>query len=260
MYEKFCLKWDDFSSNVSKSLGLLRSAEYLHDVTLVSDDNKQLSANRLVLSASSEYFRSIFQNSNNKHSYPFLCLDGVSSTDLENILEYIYNGEIQIYQNNLDRFLAVAQRFKLDGLLNDKCQAEVDHQQQETTGLFDSFYDNLQEAVNPKVSKIETRPEQSSVTGRDVAIMERIPVSTDLLEDINQQINEYLERHEDGKFMCILCGKISSGTSSQSKQTIKRHIESTHLEGISIPCPHCEKSFRSRKQLSAHNSSSHKYN
>ena len=36
MSEKFCLKWNDFHSNVSKSFGLFRNEDYLHDVTLVS--------------------------------------------------------------------------------------------------------------------------------------------------------------------------------------------------------------------------------
>ena len=49
-----------------------------------------------------------------------LCLSGVSSTDMKNILDFIYNGEIQIYQDNLDQFLTIAQRFKLDGLLQEK--------------------------------------------------------------------------------------------------------------------------------------------
>ena len=82
---------------------------------MVSDDHNQISAHKLVLSASSEYFNDIFKNS--KHSHTLLCLDGVNNQDLNNILDYIYNGEVQIYQDNLDRFLGVAQRFKLEGLL-----------------------------------------------------------------------------------------------------------------------------------------------
>ena len=62
MPEKFDLKWNDFHSNVSKSFGLLRNEDYLHDVTLVSDDYKQVTAHKLVLSACSEYFKNIFRN------------------------------------------------------------------------------------------------------------------------------------------------------------------------------------------------------
>ena len=59
--EKFNLKWNDFQVNVSKSFGLFRNESYLHDVTLVSDDYKHIPAHKLVLSASSEYFRNILQ-------------------------------------------------------------------------------------------------------------------------------------------------------------------------------------------------------
>ena len=115
MAEKFCLKWNDFDSNVSKSFGLLRNEDYLHDVTLVGDDSNQVSAHKLVLSACSEYFKNIFKN--NKHTHPLLCIDGIASGDLNNIMDYIYNGEVKIFQDDLDRFLGIAQRLKLNGLI-----------------------------------------------------------------------------------------------------------------------------------------------
>ena len=123
MSEKFCLKWNDFHSNVSKSFGLFRNEVYLHDVTLVSDDHKKVSAHKLVLSACSEYFREIFKN--NQHSHPLICLDGVSSEDLKNITDYIYNGEVMILQDKLDKFLALAQRLRLVGLIARNTQNEV---------------------------------------------------------------------------------------------------------------------------------------
>ena len=113
--EKFSLKWNDFTSNTSKAFSSLRHEDYLHNVTLVSNDNQQVSAHKLVLSACSEYFRSIFKNNPNKH--PFLCLDGVTKQDLTNIMDYMYNGEVHVYQDDLDRFLNMAERFKLQGLL-----------------------------------------------------------------------------------------------------------------------------------------------
>ena len=115
MAEKFCLKWNDFHSNIGKSFKSLRHEDDLFDVTLVSDDQSQVSAHKLVLSSCSEYFKTVLKK--NKHSHPMLCLNGVSSQDLNNILDYIYNGEIHIYQDNLNRFLDVAERFKLEGLM-----------------------------------------------------------------------------------------------------------------------------------------------
>ena len=62
MAEKFSLKWNDFSSNASKTFGLLRNEEFLQDVTLVAEDSTQIKAHKLVLSSCSEYFKNIFRN------------------------------------------------------------------------------------------------------------------------------------------------------------------------------------------------------
>ena len=113
MSEKFSLKWDAFQSNVSNSFAILRNEDYLLDVTIVTDDNEQVEAHKLVLSACSEYFKNIFKTK--KHSHPLLCLEDVSSKDIQNLMDYIYNGELQLFQEDLDRFLSLAQRFKLEG-------------------------------------------------------------------------------------------------------------------------------------------------
>ena len=47
MTEKFCLKWNDFQSNVAKSFSKLRNEDDFFDVTLVSDDKQQVSAHKL---------------------------------------------------------------------------------------------------------------------------------------------------------------------------------------------------------------------
>ena len=157
MSEKFCLKWNDFDSNVSKSFGKLRNEEYLHDVTLVGDDHTQMSAHKLVLSACSEYFKEVFKR--NKHSNTLMCLEGLSKQDLENVLDYMYNGELNIYQGDLDRFLSVAQRLKLEGLLeskNNERSEDAKHREGETAEHFISntspefTEDNITPEIQPK--------------------------------------------------------------------------------------------------------------
>ena len=46
---KFCLKWTDFTINTTKAFGLLRKEDFLQDVTIVGDDNQQVTAHKLVL-------------------------------------------------------------------------------------------------------------------------------------------------------------------------------------------------------------------
>ena len=116
--EKFSLKWNDFSLNVHNSFQNLRKEEDFYDVTLVSDDQKQVSAHKVVLSSCSEYFKNILKQ--NKHSQPLLCLEGINSNELNNILDYIYYGSVNIHQDDLDRFLSISQRLKLEGLISEE--------------------------------------------------------------------------------------------------------------------------------------------
>ena len=114
MSEKFSLKWNDFQTTVSSSFGILREEKDFFDVTLVSDDETQISAHKLVLSACSDFFKSILKR--NSHSHPLLYLSGVDSKSLGFVLDYIYHGEVQVYQQELDLFLNIAQKLKIEGL------------------------------------------------------------------------------------------------------------------------------------------------
>ena len=78
--EKFCLKWNDFQQNVSKTFSQLRQQTGLFDVTLVSSNQRQVSAHRLVLSACSDFFKNIFHRIT--HSHPLLYLDGVDHGEI----------------------------------------------------------------------------------------------------------------------------------------------------------------------------------
>ena len=251
MGEKFSLKWNDFHSNITKSFSLFRNEDYLKDVTLVTDDNHQVPAHKLVLSSSSEYFKNIFQN--NKHSHPLLCLGGVDSLDLDNILNFIYNGEVNIYQDHLDRFLGVAQRLKLEGLIGGKqeeYEVEMDNKD-----FDDTFIPSLAETpskpipCNRPILKSEKK-EMSSRTNNAVATaIATVALATNNLE---KQVNKYLEECSDGTFSCSVCGKTSS-----RKQDTQRHIE-THIDGLSYECQVCGKTFRSKNSLNTHKSVYHK--
>ena len=112
--EKFCLKWNDFKANVSSSFNVLRKEEELFDVTLVSDDEHHIAAHKLILSASSDFFKNIIRKSN--HSNPLIFLSGVTSKELYRIMDYIYEGEVQLLQDDLDSFLEIANKLKIGGL------------------------------------------------------------------------------------------------------------------------------------------------
>ena len=108
------LKCSDFIANVFSSFKILHNSDIFTDVTLVSDDNKQIQAHKLILSAGSEYFRGIL--SDKSHPHPMLCLDGISSDDLTWIIKYLYVGEVSVPQLRLQKFLTIAKKLKCFGL------------------------------------------------------------------------------------------------------------------------------------------------
>merc|ERR1712025_1021662 len=103
--EKFCLRWNDFETNVSSAFRELRDDKDFFDVTLACD-NDQIQAHKVILSACSPFFRNILRR--NSHQHPLLYLKGVKHRDLLAILNFMYQGEVSVAQEELNIFLSVA--------------------------------------------------------------------------------------------------------------------------------------------------------
>ena len=250
--EKFSLKWNDFTNNASKAFSSLRNEDYLHNVTLVSNDNQQVSAHKLVLSACSEYFRNIFKN--NPTNYPFLCMDGVTKEDLTNILDYMYNGEVHVYQDDLDRFLNIAERLKLQGLLGGS-GSEDDKIENNSRGQIDLL--SKEEVVTHFETPSETETINKSTptsSKNEIARFDKvtIPISAEDLNEIEEKVSQYVEKLENKRYMCTICGK-----EAERSRNLKNHIE-THMEGLSFPCSSCGRTFRSSHSLYKHSNRTHK--
>jgi len=118
--EKFCLRWNDFESNISSSFSELRDDKDFFDVTLSCDD-EQIQAHKLIISACSPFFRNVLRR--NPHQNPLLYLKGVRFNDLQAVLNFMYHGEVNVAQEDLNSFLAVAEDLKVKGLTQNQAQA-----------------------------------------------------------------------------------------------------------------------------------------
>jgi len=58
--EKFCLRWNDFESNISTAFQELREDKDFFDVTLACDES-QIQAHKVILSACSQFFRTVLK-------------------------------------------------------------------------------------------------------------------------------------------------------------------------------------------------------
>ena len=120
MSEKFSLKWKNYQSNWNKSLSGLRNDTESADVTLISDDKIKFAAHKILLLSCSDTFRFILKGYTNTHANQLLYLGGVSSINLAFILDYIYYGEVNLFQEQLDSFLESAQKLEIEGLMRNK--------------------------------------------------------------------------------------------------------------------------------------------
>ena len=147
--QQFCLRWNDFQTNMVSSFKHLRDEKSFTDVTLACD-GQTCKAHKMVLSACSPYFKvrhkkkhfrrpqvmgkkrmliilfpwlNIFSLrcfqallEENPAKHPIIILKDVPFQHLTAILEFMYAGEVNVAQDQLPAFLKTAERLKVKGL------------------------------------------------------------------------------------------------------------------------------------------------
>ena len=260
MNEKLCLQWNDFKENVSSAFGDLRQDQEFTDVTLACEDGQQVETHKVVLLASSPIFLNILKR--NKHSHPLIYMRGVRSENLKAMVDFFYYGEANVYQENLDSFLVLAEELQLKGLRRNQTEKEEEvFQGQPPTEKPQETPPNSKSASkkNP-LTKNVSYENGLAVHGegeKALALIDETTNNTDV-ESLDKQVKSMMTFSENTdlrgrkKRICKICGK------EGSMQYIMDHIEVHHITGISIPCELCGKVSKSRNRLRAHKSDYHR--
>ncbi|XP_042220470.1 protein bric-a-brac 1-like isoform X5 [Homarus americanus] len=111
--QHYSLRWNDYTVKIVTAFQSLRDEEDFVDVT-VACDGHSYSAHKMVLSACSPYFRALLRA--NPCQHPIVILKDVGHVELERLLEFMYNGEVSIAQDQLAAFLKTAENLKIRGL------------------------------------------------------------------------------------------------------------------------------------------------
>ena len=119
---KYCLSWKEYPSVFNKEFDVMRKEENFFDLTLVCEDDFQVGVHKLVLSAASEFFKAILRR--NQHEHPLIYLSGVANKDLEAILDFIYTGETEVAEKDLQSLLETANNLKIKGLSESNLEKE----------------------------------------------------------------------------------------------------------------------------------------
>ncbi|XP_072748765.1 uncharacterized protein [Anoplolepis gracilipes] len=136
--EQFSLVWNSFPRNLSSGLYTLLTDEQLVDVTLAAE-GQILRAHKLILSVCSTYFRDLFKVNSCKH--PIVILKDVNYRDLSAILHFMYQGEVNIKQEDIGSFLKVAETLQIKGLTTDSDEKLEDTLGRNVEDFEDRFFD-----------------------------------------------------------------------------------------------------------------------
>ena len=251
MSEMLCLQWNNFHDNIKGTFRNLREDNDFADVTLVCEDGQQVEAHKVVLAGSSPFFQKLLVR--NKHPHPLLYMRRMNSDDMMAIVDFLYYGETNVHQDNLENFLAIAEELQLKGLMgksNDKVE-EFDIDRKLATSTTKPSVDKP--AKVPRTlpySQISSGNISAAETERTVAVSSYF---SGALEELEEKVKSMMEKSKNkianGKqiaYKCKVCGK------EGKDNAIKDHIEANHLDGIVIPCNLCNKTFRTRNSYRPH--------
>ena len=92
--EEFQFNYSEFKNNVADTFKDLLSDEDFTNVTLVTSDEKEISAHKVILASVSPPLRRILMKNPNKH--PLIFFNSISSSVVEQLVKFIYLGECTV--------------------------------------------------------------------------------------------------------------------------------------------------------------------
>ena len=220
--EKYSLTWQTYSDHLRSMMKELMMNEDFSDITLVTEDKKQIKANINILSICSPVFKDILKKE--KNSNQIMYLRGVQYSEMESIMQFIYLGEATFYEERMEEFLAVAKSLEIKELCLDG---------------------------NETNDEPEDKPSPSDqVPSSTEKLIEQIEISDQSTEN-NPLCREEGFVSNNYKYECEQCHKLFARQTS-----LTQHIQSNH-EGVRYACNQCANQFTHMRSLRKHIRSKH---
>ena len=219
--ENFNLTWNNFERCAINTFKDLRSELEFVNVTLVSEDNQEMKAHKVVLSACSPVLKNILLK--NPHQHPLIYLTGVKHQELKSLVDFMYLGQAEVSQTNLEIFMSLGSKFEIKGL----CEENKSQYQGDT------IIKDERENGNYIEDHLISQEGASSYTHEIV--------QKDVTPEINygQDEEDFLDVTSDAyrlhsEFKCDQCDYVAKKKSHLDSHTKARH------EGIKFPCNMCD--------------------
>jgi len=275
--ENFCLRLNEFERYATTAWREFKIEEYLCDVTLACED-KSIKAHRLVISSFSPVLKNILKLNQNPH--PLIYLRRVRYIDLQNLLNFMYQGEVNVAEEDLARFLEVSEDLNIKGL----SERNMGNSDSREIDSLDSIQANINQTMELKGQSAKKESEQNVSTyqssGSISELKEMNERKSTFLSSKNKEIikknskQNIISKLADKQFSCLKCDKIFSGESglychtrsvheeirfncdqcnykATRKSELQRHVRSIH-EGLRYPCDQCDYKATDKSNLRHH--------
>jgi len=255
--EEYSLIWNEFKSSTSETFKNLLLDQDFVDVTLVCDDERQVNAHKVILSACSPFFRNLLIR--NPHQKPLIYLKGIRFEELKTVLKFMYLGEAQLPQEELTAFLSAAKELQVKGLNCDDGSGKV-----ATPNNKRKADDSLADILPKKLTHSHSHQVvQEEISFAAVPITPDIGTSNHAMDgifpiEIKQETSEFesevgMTGHTQMRKM-YYCDKCDYSASKST--SVKYHKQTVH-EGLRYDCDQCDAFFTRKESLKTHKLSLH---
>jgi len=261
--DSFNLSWTDFTSSAGEAFKKLLVDTSLADVTLVCDDDKQIEAHKVILGSFSEFFQKIFLK--NPHQHPLIYLSGVTYTQLQSLLRFIYRGETEVEKEDLKDFMNIAKKLQIEGLIDQPTNDPEPDLEITDLSVHQNEVEIKKEPASHlnngnKAKNFEGKPNQEEpcslnkvkklTSNNCLSRQIEVKFIADEIEPADKVVEETYDNPEkdadQSKMQCEHCNKIFTQIGS-----LKRHIKTLH-EGKRYHCTNCNISRSSKQNLEIH--------
>ena len=270
-HEKHTLHWNSYPDHLREALKEMILFSDFADVTLVTDDKKQIRAHRNILSACSPVLKNILQSDCNNIN-PVIFLRGIKHSEMESIMQFIYLGEARIFYNRMSEFLQVSKDLEIKEL------STHDHTNKTITN------EDVDEYSAQTVIQTEAKPIiRNNAANKKISKTEGVRYACNLCEKqftTQASLTTHIQsKHEGVKYACNQCDYQATRQDSLAKHiqykhegvkydcnqwdyqattpsNLTIHIQAKH-EGVKHACNQCGKQFTMQKSLTRHIQSKH---
>ena len=249
--ENVTVNRNDFEADVAKNFKALWNDHAFTDVTLAAEDDHQIRVHKVILSSCSRFFGRILLS--NPHPNPLIYLKGIKYKQLELVIKFIYAGQCEVAQKDLEGFLETGKELMIQGLMeitnipkkeeifqDNKLDEEIS---QSNHDIFVPVKSNL---IEPKESE-KTKEHFKLIDTSDENV---IKMTSEAVVNLPYQ-SQYSENKvnmikQKSVYKCKMCEK-----SYRGEHSLLGHMKSSH-EGIRFQCKKCDFQAKRKSILTGH--------